>query len=754
MNGAVIKADVIKVEMKRPLLWAFGFLIAGIVIGRTPAFLVLSPVLLFGLSLGLGLIFCGFLYRVYNYKPVFAFVLFLLVGLVRVGSSMHSHVTEPTYVRFSGVVLDVGRTGGGNQRAVVRGYVSAIGLYLSDGYDVGERNHTGEEFAGTGYSLDDGYKLSFVYLDDAISFRVMAYIRPHQPHVVLGQEVVLQGTLLPLRSAANPGGYNQFQHLRSQKVDASIWPSEIIRGEVQSTLVVSLRRFRDRLAGVYDYILPTREAGIIKSMVLGDRLELDRELAAQYRMMGIFHILSISGMHVTILTLAAFSVLKLFINQRRAGVIVLFVMILYCLMTGAAVPTVRAVTMGGVLVFGRVLHRDYDLLASVSFAGICLLIYEPLYLFNVGFQLSFCAVIGIGVLKSPIERGLALCRLPAGEFRGSLSVGIAAVVASYLVFAHHLYEIPLYSVIGNIVIMPTVTVLLVLGALVGLVGLVWMPGAEIMAGPVYFILRFYELASGFFASLPGAMALVGGGSLVVTGALVVVVLCFAYAFSGFGEDFNKRLVLFFSAVLVLTCCVFVRDFPLDLRVTVLQARGEYAVLRHRGEMLIIGNGRGGESVLLNYMDKRGLRRAHGLVLSQPPRPSDIRRLEDLLPRIEVLYLPGGFVTIDGLRDAAVAHGVELVRLHDGYAVALGGMELTVESRPGFGMELRVSFGDSVLGFVGDGGMLDAGAFVGVADVVIADSTVVLGQNMYCTEYHGAILLRVGRQRIRYWVMRE
>ncbi|MCL2528252.1 MAG: competence protein ComEC family protein, partial [Defluviitaleaceae bacterium] len=588
--------------MKRPIVWVLGFLITGIVIGQAPAMLALNPILLFGLSLVLGLLFCGFLYRVYKYKAVFAFALFLLIGLVRVASSIHSHITQPVYVEFYGVVLDIGRTSGGNQRAVIQGSIS--GFFVE---------------------TDDYTALQHTNPESNHSFRIMAYIRPHQPQAALGQEVIIRGYLQPLRGPQNPGGYNQFQHLRSQKIDAYIWPEAIVLGEVQTSVIVLLRRFRDRLSNVYDSILPPREAGVIKSMVLGDRLDMDQSLAAQYRMMGIFHILSISGMHVAILTMAAFSVLKLVMPERKAGVVVLVIMIAYCLMTGAAVPTVRAVTMGGILVFGRILLRDYDLLASVSLAGIALLIYEPLYLFNVGFQLSFCAVFGIGILKAPIERGLTLLRFPSGSFRGSLAVGIAAVVASYMVFAYHLYEIPLYSVIGNLVIMPTVTVLLILGALIGLVGLVWLTGAEVLAGPVYFILRFYEIASSFFAALPGSMALVGGGSLVVAGAGVAVILTFAFAFSGFGDDFDKRLGLFFCAVLVLISCVYVRDFPRDLRVTVLQAHGHYSVLRHRNDVFVIGSGRGGEAALLGYMDMRGINRANGMVLTAPPRPADITR---------------------------------------------------------------------------------------------------------------------------------
>ena len=683
--------------MKRPLLWALGFLIAGVIIGRTPGFADYSPILIFGLSLGLGLVFCGILYYVWRYKPVFALMLFLLVGLWRVGDSLHSHVTKEVNIAFHGVVVDVGRTMGGNQRAIVRG--------------------------------------------ESHNFKIMVYIRPYQPQVVLGQEVMLFGYLQPLQRSINPAGYDQFQHLRSQKIDATMWPDEIVLGDVNASMIVVLRRFRDRLSYVYDTVLPQQDAGVLKSMVLGDRTYLDLELASQYRMMGIFHILSISGMHVTILTMAAFLLLKMLIPEQYAGVVVLIIMIAYCLATGAAVPTVRAVTMGGILVFGRILHRDYDLLASLSFAGIVFLIYEPLYLYNVGFQLSFGAVFGIGVLRAPIERGLSLLRMPNKKFRESLSVGISAVVVSYIVFAHHLYEIPLYSVIGNIVIMPTVTILLVLGVLVGLVGLFWMGFATVLAGVVYYILRFYAITSELFASLPGAMLLTGGGSLAVTFACVGVVLAFAFAMSGFGEDFRKRLILLFVMVLVLIGCVFVRDFHFDLRITVLETRGNYSVIRHRGDMIIIGSGGGGEAVLIEYINMRGVDRVHGFVLTAQPSAGDIRRLEVLLPRLRVLYLPEELVLTQAIKDTALIHGVEIVHLYERYILSFG--QVTLQTEIGYGM--RVILGDSHIVFATSDWIPDD-----YTNVIIGSEIIQIGGVNYELAQSGAVLLRVNKQRIRYW----
>ncbi|MCL2839557.1 MAG: ComEC family competence protein [Defluviitaleaceae bacterium] len=617
-----------------PIMWALGFLICGIIFGRFAEMTAIS----LGLVLGLGLFLCAVLYKVYQYKPVFIFLLFLGLGMWRTGHSLHNHTTEPIQVEFTGVVLDVGYTASANQRAVIRGIHPVTGANV----------------------------------------RIMVYIRPHLPSVQLGQEVRIIGELRPLNTPANPGGYNQFQHLRSQKIDAVIWADNVERGHVQRTLMVVLRGFRDRMAAVYDAILPPREAGIIRSMVLGDRNDMDWDLADLYRGMGIFHILSISGLHVATLMIAANKLLGTFMDERRAGVIVLILMIMYCLLTGAAVATVRAVTMGGVLVAAKILYREYNLLVSVSWACIALLIYEPLYLFNAGFQLSFSAVFGMGILSAPIERALIKVRkvLPLGKnLRSSLSYGIAAVFTTYNVFMFHFYEIQLYSIIGNLIIMPTTSLILVLGVAVGLVGLVWMPAAMILSGAVYFILRFYELGATFFSALPHAMLLTGGRSLPIAAFGVTVLLLFAYTFHGYGADFRRRRVFLLISILAFIIAVFIHANPPRLHITALDTHGNYVVLRHRGDTLVIGAPRGGEEALLRYLDMRGVHRA-SLLLTESPRPQDNLRLERLTQRMDMIYLQDGDVRMVGnVRQQPIA----LPLMRQGLQVTFHDVNITIES---------------------------------------------------------------------------
>lgn len=620
--------------MKRPALWALIFLICGIVVGAY------DGVPLFAMFIALAA--CVLIYAKYRYAPVFVFAVFMLIGLVRVQGSMYNHVLYPTQARVEGRVLDVGITGGGNQRVLLR---------TTDG------------------------------------MLVMAYLRPQLAWLEIGHDATMYGQLMPLAPARNPGGYNQFQHLRVQGVQATIWPTFVERGEMNTNLSVLLRSLRNRIAQVYEAVLPPREAAVARSMILGDRADMDADLAAQYRAMGIFHILSISGLHVGILMLALGKFMEMVLPGRRGYIVTLLIMVLYCLMTGASVATVRAVSMGGGLIFGKILRRKYDLLASVACVCIVLLVIEPLRLFDVGFQLSFTAVFGIAVLTAPIQRMLGMLHVTNRmQLRAVLAPGMAAVSATYIVFAFHMYEIQLYSIVGNFIIAPTTAILLVLGILVGLIGLVWLPAARVLAGTVYFILRFYDLASFYFSRLPFAMLLTGGGSLLVSAAGVLVLLSFAYAFYAFGDTFRSRLRLFWLACVLLILAMVYRHNPPGVHVQQLDTASNYTVMRHRNHVYVAGSVSGGEDALHRYLDRHGVRTASALILTGNARSHNVGSFTSIAPRVTTVYV----VTQASYEFARYAlaqlgHGThvpEIVRLQDGSALVFGNASVQVAYQAG------------------------------------------------------------------------
>lgn len=606
--------------MKRPILWATVFLIVGIVLGyfvydAAPAWWMTLPLTWIGFAFIAVTFICICLYCEYKYLPILLLIVCTATGIWRVQQSLHNYTTETIETRFTGTVRDVGITASGNQRAIISGEHPIL--------------HN--------------------------TVRVMAYINPELRFVDIGQTVTIIGALAPLARPGHPGDYDQLLHLRGMKIDAVMWPQSIEYGGMTRSIMTVLMGFRDRLAHIYDQALPYREAAIIKAMTIGDRLDMTDDLSNLYRAMGIFHIISISGLHITILMLVANKLFSFIINPRKAGIIVLGIMILYCMMTGMNVATVRSVMMGGVLVLGKTLYKDYDLLASLSLVCLLLLLYEPFYLFNAGFQLSFIAVFGIGVFTEPIERLFVLLKLHVPKtLSNNLAGGIAAVISTYPVIAYHFYEIPTYSVLGNLVILPTTTIILVVGILIGLVGLFYMPAAILLAGTAYYILRFYELAGRFFINLPLAILQTGGGSILIATFGFVVLFAFLFTMKAYGKAMFLRSTTIVLAVILLFVAVHVRAHPKSIRITALDTYGGYTVMRLHDATMVSGKPFGGEDAVLSYLKRYNTMVAGGLILLDAPRPQDLERLIKLLPHFKRVYVADsmGVVGFNMLNEAA------------------------------------------------------------------------------------------------------
>mgnify|MGYP000662352960 FL=1 len=139
------------------------------------------------------------------------------------------------------------------------------------------------------------------------------------------------------------------------------------------------------------------QAGIYQAMLLGEKSGLDEEVRLRYQMAGMVHILAISGLHISVLGMGLFSLLKkLSFGNGWAGFLSLSVILQYGMLTGSSVSAMRAVCMFVLAVGARILGRSYDFLTALAVSAILLLLDTPAYLYSSSFLLSFGAVTGLG----------------------------------------------------------------------------------------------------------------------------------------------------------------------------------------------------------------------------------------------------------------------------------------------------------------------------------------------------------------------
>lgn len=198
--------------------------------------------------------------------------------------------------------------------------------------------------------------------------------------------------------------------------------------------------------------LGKRKASLITSVSFGYKSELNEDYKELMKNLGISHVISISGLHLVLV----YSVLRKLLGKKLS----LLLAFIYVLFSGASASSVRAYIMIVILTFGSIVKRNYNPLASLSLAGIILLVMKPYYIFNLGYLLSFLATLGIILFNKSLNK--KLYKLP-NFIRSTIAISLSAQILTLPVIILYFNEVSLNFIIGNIVIIPFINILVVLG---------------------------------------------------------------------------------------------------------------------------------------------------------------------------------------------------------------------------------------------------------------------------------------------------
>lgn len=223
-----------------------------------------------------------------------------------------------------------------------------------------------------------------------------------------GSRVTVATNLFRERAYLNPGVMDRIENLDRQGIDAtgtikSPLLIEKLEGDLKLAPLVWLRERRQELIAEFGELFEPSTAGTLIASLLGDKFFLDKQTADIYREGGTFHVLVISGLHITFIG----GLLLLFVRRLTRRRILEFlvstsVLWLYTLLVGAEVPVVRASLMFTALLFSGVIHRERNLLNSFAACTLLLLVWRPSDLFDPSFQLTFASVGAIVVTAFPL----------------------------------------------------------------------------------------------------------------------------------------------------------------------------------------------------------------------------------------------------------------------------------------------------------------------------------------------------------------
>lgn len=431
-------------------------------------------------------------------------------------------------------------------------------------------------------------------------FRIRIITDSHE-RPALGSEVSGSGFAEAFTEAGNPGEYDEKNYQYGKGVYLLLENAECSLMKTHSFPVREwLWRFRQYASRIYDTIFDESNASLACAMVFGDKGPLDADIRELYRRNGIAHLIAISGLHLSMIGGTLYRVVRRGIGSYpvAAGVGISFI-ILYGIMTGLSGATLRAIIMLVLSIGADVSGRKYDGLTGLSLAFLIMLLGNPYQLTQAGFLLSFGVVLGILVVYPIWE-----CLYPnTPKLVRALLLSFSVQLVITPVQLYYFYEIPLYGIVLNVVVVPVMSILLAL--LVGcvLMGCLFLLGAEYLAMPANGIFAFYKLVCLGSEKLPCHTLCTGRPS--VTFIVCYYSILVLFLFMGYGKRKGCGLVV--CAGLIMLCTVFF--MPGRLLVTMFDVgQGDGIYIRTPGKHhILMDGGSSNRQGVGNYILKNGVK---------------------------------------------------------------------------------------------------------------------------------------------------
>lgn len=343
----------------------------------------------------------------------------------------------------------------------------------------------------------------------------------------MGSLVIMQGDFRAFNHATNPGEFDAADYYHIMGQQGRITGCRIL---AQSTTYDVFREnmyhVREYLSLLTDACFNEEDASVMKAMLLGEKGTLNTDLKELYQQNGIIHILAISGLHLSVIGMGCYKVLKK-IRIPKVVDIILTIALMYCYgtMTGMGVSMLRAYIMFGIHLCAELIGRTYDLLTAVTVAALVVLVQQPLYIQHSGFLFSFGAICGIGIFLPAVEGNL----FGHSRLEKAFLSGVAISISTLPVYLCFYYEFPPYSVLLNLIVIPCMTFVL-LGGLISLAAAAcFLPLGVTAAYPVHLLLIFYEKCCNICLRLPDSKWITGCPKpwqiVVFLGILLVLVAC-------------------------------------------------------------------------------------------------------------------------------------------------------------------------------------------------------------------------------------
>jgi competence protein ComEC len=410
------------------------------------------------------------------------------------------------------------------------------------------------------------------------------------PSLRYGSTLVIQKPLQPISNSGNPGGFDYRQYCATQGIYHQVYllPKDygILAGEYGKGFMKWLLSTRNKILSILrKYIPGEKEAGVAEALLIGYRIDLDKDLVRAYSNTGVVHIIAISGLHLGMIYGLMLFLLNPF-NKKKwirwaKPVFILIVLWGFSLLAGAAASILRSAVMFSFIVIGESLQRKTQVYNTLAASAFCMLLYDPYFLWDVGFQLSYLAVLSIMLFMKPIYRQIYCSNKLLNAIWQLNAITLSAQVLTLPVILFYFHQFPNLFLFTNFIAVP-LSGLMLYGELLLLL-FSSLPWLNMYTGKaITFLITQMNGIIERTARLPYAVTDAVQFSFVQTGLLYLAIACLGYWLL-------QKSARYFTIGLVFLTLLFLSDTIESVREKKQHVLIVYNIPKHSSVDIVEGN---------------------------------------------------------------------------------------------------------------------------------------------------------------------
>ncbi len=463
-----------------------------------------------------------------------------------------------------------------------------------------------------------------------INGKTIVTINSNKENYKIGNNYKLTGKLRKPFKASNPSQFDYGKYLRDFDTYTVFYAdkSEIIQDKLQFKwkFLQTLNGYRDKIINVHGKYLKSPNLEILGGIVFGDDAVSPPEyIKISFVNSGLLHILAASGMNVAFI----YGFWFFFMNKLKLPIKFVIIsgiglVIIYTMMTGLGASIIRAALMLLFVLIGKLIDRDAHSVSLLSLVAMIMLIYNPAFINNVGFQLSFIVTFGILTMGNAVFERCKNSKIP-NWLSGAVIIPVVAQIWVAPIQMFYFSTFSTYSVFANVLSVPFLSVISFGGFVSSIIAL-FTPFSDKLCMLFDFILNYVlnilVLISSFISNLPKSLISTTHPSIFQIIIYYSLILLVTF---GIKNKFSKKLIYLCTTlgIILLLSTIYIPSKNLEIITFDVQNADCFLIKTPENKYFIIDTGRAGykqgkaqaNSIIIKYLQDRGIRNIEGLIIT-------------------------------------------------------------------------------------------------------------------------------------------